>query len=279
MKEIRLLNADEIDVKVKQVSEKGAVLLLYKNARVDMNILDETFGSINWQDDYREIKGNLYCGIGIRESEDKLFIWKWDCGIESREDDGNEKKGEASDSFKRAGFKWGIGRELYTSPFIFASVPVKQNGSSYKLGNPFEKFYVKEIGYEARKINKLVIVNSKNEVVYTYGTPKQATETPKAPTPTNNPHKPQTSQDTAKNEPKQEVDLETALNTTLNFGKYKGTPLQMVDTDYLHWLVKNSTNDFIRKCAKLVIDWENDKMPEVTVEPQRPEDESNGLPI
>lgn len=92
---------------------------------------------------------------------------------------------------------------------------------------------------------------------------------------TNNPSKPQTSPDTAKNEPKQEVDLETAKNTTLNFGKYKGTPLQMVDTDYLHWLVKNSNDEFIRKCAKLVIAWENDKIPEVAVPPV----DDDGLPF
>ena len=180
MKEIRLLKADEIEVKVKQVTEKGAVLLLYKDARCDMKILDETFGVMNWQDDYKEIKGNLYCGIGARESEDKPYVWKWNCGIESREDDGNEKKGEASDAFKRAGFLWGIGRELYTSPFVFANVPVKtsefNDKKTYKLANSFEKFRVKEIDYTDKKITKLVIVDSKNAVVYTYGTGKQSTQ-------------------------------------------------------------------------------------------------------
>ena len=86
MEKPRLLSADEIEVKVKKVTEKGVVALLYKTARVDMDILDETYGPENWQDDYKEIKGNLYCGIGINE------VWKWDCGIESREDDeGNQK--------------------------------------------------------------------------------------------------------------------------------------------------------------------------------------------
>lgn len=180
MKEIRLLNADDIDVKVKQVSEKGAVLLLYKNARVDMNILDETFGAENWECDYKEIKDNLYCGIGVRISEEKPFVWKWDCGIESREDGGNEKKGEASDAFKRAGFKWGIGRELYTAGFTFASVPTIQNGSSYKLANPFEKFKVKEIGYTDRNITKLIIVDSKGNVVYNMTTKTPLNNTPQA---------------------------------------------------------------------------------------------------
>lgn len=172
MNKIRKLKANEIDIKVKQVSGSGILLLLYKTARVDMDILDETFGPNNWQSDYKEIKGNLYAGIGIKIEDE--WLWKWDCGVESREDkEGNEKKGEASDAFKRAGFKCGIGRELYTSPFIFVSskiIPVKQNGSSYEMQNRFEKFSVKSIGYDQNgDIDKLEIVNSKNTPVYTFG--------------------------------------------------------------------------------------------------------------
>ena len=200
--EIKLLSAEDIDVKVKQITDKGAVLLLYKNSRIDMRLLDDTFGAMNWECDYKEIKGNLYCGIGIRANEDSAFIWKWDCGIESREDEGNEKKGEASDSFKRAGFKWGIGRELYTSPFVFARVDTVKDGNKYKLANPFEKFYVKEIDYIARKISKLVIVDSKDTVVYTYGTYKHTTTTSKASTTINSSSKPQTPENTTNNEAK-----------------------------------------------------------------------------
>ena len=169
--EFRLLRADEIDVKIKQVTEKGALALLYKTARTDMAILDETFGVMNWTDDYKEIKGNLYCGIGVREDTNKPFIWKWDCGIESREDEeGNQKKGEASDAFKRAGTKLGIGRELYTSPFIFIKLETVQDGKKWQLKNKFQTFSVSEIGYdEKRNIKQLVIVNDKNETVFTYG--------------------------------------------------------------------------------------------------------------
>ena len=129
-----LLNADQIEVKVKQVTAKGAILLLYKTARTDMELLDAVVGPMNWAVDYREIKGNLYCGIGITEDGDR-WVWKWDCGIESRADgDGNEKKGEASDAFKRAGFKWGVGRELYTSPFTFAKVETVPGMVVYSFG-------------------------------------------------------------------------------------------------------------------------------------------------
>lgn len=148
MIKFRTLKADEIEVKVKQVKENGLVALLYKTARTDMDILDETVGAENWDCDYKEIKGNLYCGISVKT--DGGWVTKWDCGIESREDgEGNEKKGEASDAFKRAGFKWGIGRELYTSPFIWISPEKanikKQDNGTYKC---YDKFVVRKIEYD-----------------------------------------------------------------------------------------------------------------------------------
>lgn len=169
----RLLKADEIEVKVKQIKQNGSVFLLYKTARTDMALLDETVGPMSWQSDYRVINDNLYAGIGIHGAE-LGWIWKWDCGVESREDgDGNEKKGEASDAFKRAGFKWGIGRELYTAPFIWISsdvVPTVQMGNSWKLKNAFAKYSVSKIGYnEKREITMLEIVDDKGRTVYTHG--------------------------------------------------------------------------------------------------------------
>ena len=169
---MRLLKANEIEVKVKQVKENGCVALLYKTARTDMDLLDETYGPENWQCAYEEIKENLYCKIGVWFEKLAQWVWKQDCGIESREDDeGNQKKGEASDAFKRAGFKWGIGRELYTAPFIWISSDVikidVRNGKAYTN----EKFSVKKIEYnDNREIIALEIVNSKNKVVYTFGT-------------------------------------------------------------------------------------------------------------
>lgn len=161
----RFLTADEIEVKVKQVKENGLVCLLYKTARTDMDLLDETVSPANWTNDYREIKGNLYAGIGIRQGNGEM-IWKWDCGIESREDgEGNEKKGEASDAFKRAGFRWGIGRELYTSPFIWISADkadIKANTFNGKTTfKCFDKFSVEKIVYDENtgRITGLAIKN------------------------------------------------------------------------------------------------------------------------
>lgn len=178
-KEIRLLTKDDIEVKVKKVLDGKALLLLYKTARVDMAILDEVFGVFNWCNEYKEIKGNMYCGVGVRESADKDFIWKWDCGIESREDEeGNQKKGEASDAFKRACFKVGIGRELYTAPVIYIRAETVADGKKHKLKDSFAKYTVKEIQYnENREITKLIIVDRKGVQVF----PVNKVENPPAP--------------------------------------------------------------------------------------------------
>lgn len=162
MEKFRLLTAGDIEVKVKKVTAKGAVLLLYKTARTDMDLLDEAVGAENWECDYREVKGNLYCGIGIRKDEASPFVWKWDCGIESREDDeGNQKKGEASDAFKRAGFKWGIGRELYTSPFIFVGAGDMNIDSQGGKNRTYDTFRVEKIAYQDRAISGLALINNR----------------------------------------------------------------------------------------------------------------------
>ena len=106
---MRALKPDEIEVRVGTVGAKGCTMLLYKNARVDRQILDDTFGQMNWSCRYEEHKGNLFCSIGVYDAEKKEWVWKEDCGTESNTE---KEKGEASDSFKRAGFRWGIGIEL-----------------------------------------------------------------------------------------------------------------------------------------------------------------------
>ena len=148
----RLITAAETLVKVKKVTAKGALLLIYKDARFDMSVLDELYGPFGWQCDYKTINGVLYCGIAVRHPQTQEWVWKWDCGIESRPDgEGTEKKGEASDAFKRAGFRWGIGRELYTAPFIFARLETVADGhGGYKLKNPFQKFFVTALRYDSR---------------------------------------------------------------------------------------------------------------------------------
>lgn len=167
----RDLKANEINVRIARVKDteksRGVTLLLYKDARCDANILDETVGSENWTNRFYECKGNLYCSLGIRNNADEPFVFKDDCGAESYTE---KEKGEASDAFKRAGFKWGIGRELYTAPFIW----VKGTDCNIKDGKCLDTFYVKHIKIEDKKIVQLVIFNNKTEQdCFTYGMPKE----------------------------------------------------------------------------------------------------------
>ncbi len=175
-KKIRCLKPEEIEIRVQQVTEKGAQLLLYKDSRCDKRILDETFGIFGWKDRYEEIKGNLFCTISIYDDEKQQWIDKCDCGTESFSE---KEKGEASDAFKRAGFNVGIGRELYTRIFYFASVPTKKNDKGkYDLVNKYEKFTVAEISTneETEKIEKIKIADSKGNIVFSYGYPKTSTK-------------------------------------------------------------------------------------------------------
>lgn len=167
----RDLTAEDIEVRIQSVkvnkdpTKSGVVLLLYKNARVDMNILDETVGPENWQREHYECKGNLFCRVGICTSVqvdmsgcegDVLspsWIWKSDCGTESNTD---AQKGEASDSFKRACFNWGIGRELYTAPFIWVNA---ENCKIDDKGKCWDRFAVEAIRIEDKKITGLLIYN------------------------------------------------------------------------------------------------------------------------
>ena len=156
MFKFRDLTADEIECRVQSVKENGLVLLLYKDARVDMNILDEAVGSANWQREHYECKGNLFCRVGIKEEDpkslEKEWVWKSDCGTESNTE---AQKGEASDSFKRACFNWGIGRELYTAPFIWISA----DKFNIKNGKCYDKFKVEKIQIENKVITGLAIYN------------------------------------------------------------------------------------------------------------------------
>ena len=162
---IRLLKADEIECRIGTVKEgKGISLLLYKDARADMKILDETFGMFGWEREHEVIDGNLYCTVRVWDDNNKRWISKQDVGTESNTE---KEKGQASDSFKRACFNFGIGRELYTAPFIW--VPAS------KGYNKYEKFKVKEIGYnENREIDLLLIVDSKGQEAFRMGSKKSA---------------------------------------------------------------------------------------------------------
>ena len=159
----RTLKASEIDVKPQTVKENGFSLLLYKNARVDMELLDEVVGPLNWQ--RKHSRDNANCIVSIYDEDKKIWVEKEDTGTESFTE---KEKGLASDSFKRACFNWGIGRELYSAPFIWINESkyiTKSNNGKLVLNS---KFYVKSIEYENRNIIHLEVVDNKNNLVFKY---------------------------------------------------------------------------------------------------------------
>ena len=173
----RRLKADEIECRVGTCNEKGCSLLLYKTARVDRAILTETYGEL-WQNDFKVIDGKMYGGIAIYNKDLKEWLWRWDCGTESNTE---KEKGEASDCFKRAGFKWGIGIELYSAPFIWCNVPTKKNTSGkYQPESRF--FELKKINYaDNGDINYLEIADDKGKIVYKTATFALSKEPPLEP--------------------------------------------------------------------------------------------------
>jgi hypothetical protein len=108
------LTIDEIEFRIQSINNgKYATILAYKDARCDMNRLDEVVGALNWKREHT--RDNKNCIVSIWCNEKKEWVSKEDTGTESNTE---QAKGLASDSFKRACFNWGIGRELYDYPVI-----------------------------------------------------------------------------------------------------------------------------------------------------------------
>lgn len=172
--DIPLLTEKDIECRVQSVSRAktgrvGAVLLLYKDARVDMRILDQVFGPGNWQRTHEVINGNLFCNIDIWDAEKRAWVRKQDVGVESNTE---KEKGQASDAFKRAGFNVGIGRELYTGPFIYVELADNEFYSEGQNGRKEvlkcysnTRFTVTHVAYnDRREICELVIADRNGNV-------------------------------------------------------------------------------------------------------------------
>lgn len=163
----RQLKANEIEVRIDRITAKGVWLLLYKNARVDMALLDEAVGEMGWKREHSVVNNNLFCTISIKDKESGEWVSKQDVGVESFT---AKEKGEASDAFKRAATCWGIGRELYSVPniFILCKTVHKENGNGYDLAEKytFNGIRVSHIEYRNNEISELAIVDKKGNVIY-----------------------------------------------------------------------------------------------------------------
>lgn len=167
---IRALTKDEVEVKAKTCTEKGAMFLIYKTARTDMAVLDEVFGPMNWRNHYETIKDHLYCTIEVYDEKTNQWVGKCDCGTES---DTEAEKGEASDAFKRAGFRWGIGRELYTAPFIWIPDCTEARGNKYVTKREYNDLEVTGFEVTDGRIT-LLEISLKGKPVYSYKERKAA---------------------------------------------------------------------------------------------------------
>lgn len=242
MNPIRLLTAREIECRVAQITKTGSAisLLLYKDARVDMTILDETFGPMNWQ--RRHNRDNQNCVVSIWDADKKQWIEKEDTGTESNTE---AEKGLASDSFKRACVNVGIGRELYTTPQIWIKPPnceIKNEGGRFKC---YDRFEVLEIGYnEHREIDRLVIINSKtHNPVFTYGTPSDARKGPSRPTST---------------QPKESVAQPAKAADSPQRSRLTQSSRQMATPEQKTWLqTHTSDDDYVAVMQKYGADLEN----------------------
>ena len=161
---VRLLKADEIECRVAAVNENGLSLLLYKDARVDQKILDETFVPFGWKRSHQCIDGKLVCTVEIKDSETGEWIGKQDVGTTGYAE---KEKSQASDSFKRACFNWGIGRELYSAAFIWipaSKVQIKKKDDKYYCS---ENFHVTSIAYSgSREITGISITDSRGKSIF-----------------------------------------------------------------------------------------------------------------
>lgn len=170
MKAYRLLRADEVEVRISTCNQYGVQLLLYKDARVDMNLLDEVHGSLGWQNYYELIDGQLFANVEIWDEEKKEWIQKQNVGVESYTE---KEKGRASDAFKRACFNLGIGRELYTAPNMFVlkkdlkTLKEDQNGR----WTCKDYFTVQSLEYEGERIAYVTIKNEKTGGILEFGEP------------------------------------------------------------------------------------------------------------
>lgn len=165
--EFRPLTADEIECRVGTVTDSGCSLLMYKDARVDMKLLDEVVGPMNWKREHELINGNLFCTVSVYDRESGQWVSKQDVGVESNTE---KEKGQASDAFKRACVNWGIGRELYTCPFVWINLGSDEwrtGGNGRK--QPKTRFEVVDIETFEGQVTFLRIVDDKGRERFKFG--------------------------------------------------------------------------------------------------------------
>lgn len=165
------LPIQSIDFRVQSINKGGyATILAYKDARIDMQRLDDVVGALNWKREHT--RDNHNCIVSIWNEETKQWISKEDTGTESNTE---KEKGLASDSFKRACFNWGIGRELYDYPVI--QIKLNDNEFDKATNKPTYNFKLKEwkwfTQFENNQLTYIGCKDDKGVLRFQYGTLKK----------------------------------------------------------------------------------------------------------
>lgn len=166
------LTVDQVDFRIQSISQSGwAIILVYKDARVDMDRLDEAVGRGYWQRKHEFKNGILYCSVGLWNKEIGQWVWVEDAGTESNTE---KEKGQASDAFKRACFNLGIGRELYDYPTILVQLrpeEFEKNGQRVKQTNKLKlKQWKWKAEFNGNKVAGLSATDEKGQVRFSHGT-------------------------------------------------------------------------------------------------------------
>lgn len=117
--------------RIQSINDYKATCVAYVDARDVMDRLDEVFGVDGWEDEYHEADGKLFCRLTCRFPY-SVPTTKCDTGSESNVE---KDKGLASDTFKRAAVKFGVGRFLYSLGIEDLKVKKHTNGKNYPVDN------------------------------------------------------------------------------------------------------------------------------------------------
>lgn len=158
---IPLIEPKDIQVRIAMQNEKGTSLLLYKDARFDMRMMDSVYGELGWARRHR-IEGDMcFCTVSVKDKQTGEWVCREDVGKPSKTD---PQKGSASDAFKRACFNFGIGVELYTAPFIWVSKE-KMPPNDLKFANTT----VQEVQFDAFRTMNYLVLEAKGVEIFSFG--------------------------------------------------------------------------------------------------------------
>tara|TARA_R110000850_G_scaffold272050_1_gene406847 strand:+ start:108 stop:758 length:651 start_codon:yes stop_codon:yes gene_type:complete len=163
------LSTNDIEFRVQSINKGGyATILAYKNARVDMQRLDDVVGALNWKREHT--RDNANCIVSIRDDATGQWVSKEDTGTESSAE---AKKGLASDSFKRACFNWGIGRELYDYPIISAKLNSDEfdssSGKAKQTWNLKLREWEWQVQFDKKTVTKITAKDQNGKERYLFG--------------------------------------------------------------------------------------------------------------